>query len=127
MVNIQIITLATIIAGILLISGLTFKKKALFLALGGGILLMFMGIIISGNPIEFKSGSIAIINNTVLNNSGINNSIINETFTYTTQNNFLNTIIGGIYLLTGLGTILGTTILLFQDRKKKKEEDLDEE
>lgn len=108
MVQFELTILTLSVALGLFVVGVIFKKKAVYLALTGALILMIFGITAFANPIEFKTGSNTIIfTNTTTN-------ITEETlvFNYAPQNPTQNLILAWTFMLLGLaGTIMSIIIM----------------
>ena len=105
----EILYLNLIIAGILILSGFYFKKKALFLSLSGSIILIITGIV-------FYSEGVSIINGateTVVNNVTTilkNRTTIQDNTTY---------ISSFVILVLGFAGVIGSAIGFYDDKNKK--------
>ena len=58
MVNIQIITLAIIIAAVLIVLGYQKSNKYLYLSISGGVILIIIGLMSWSDPIQFQTGTV---------------------------------------------------------------------
>lgn len=117
MIQIEIIILTLIIAGILLILGFYFKKRALFLSLSGSIILIILGIILLGDSIAFAMGT-----NTTIFPTNDNGTFIQTDTVYKEQHSNLNYVLGFVIMFIGVAGTIGSAILLYNRRYEEEEE-----
>lgn len=128
MVNIQIVTLSLIIAAVLIILGYIKGKNYLYMALSGGVILLFVGIISWGNPIDFQTGtntSCIALNDSACaaigSDPGCTTTI--ENFTYDSLDGNLGFIISGVLTLFGLFIIIMSVVSIYGSRYENFDKD----
>lgn len=119
MVQSEIIIFSLIISAFLLFFGFFFRKKAIYLALSGGVLLSITGIVMLGSPLTFATGT-----NTTISQDWTQ---IDTDLVYTEQNTFINIISGSVIMLLGFISIIGGTLILSEQRETNEQKDIETE
>jgi len=115
MITINTLWIILAISLILIVTGFYFKKKALFLILCGGVILLITGLITFSDPISFPT----IKEKYNYDNLTLDN--ITQELNPTPINNNLNYLLSWIMILLGLSCIIGASIKLYDSKFDEEE------
>ena len=119
MITTTILWIILFISIVLIVGGIYLKKKALFLVVCGGIILMVTGLITFSDPISLPT----ITEDYNYDNGTLQN--ITHVLNPTPVNSNVNNVISWVMTLLGLAAIIGSGIKLY-DSKFDDREDSDD-